>query len=143
MIYFNNFDFMLEAIKEAKIAGEAGEWPVGVVITYNGNIIARAHNLVEKMNNPCAHAEILAVEEARRIMYERYGEKFLDGCELYVTLEPCKMCLEYLRNIRIGKIIYGAKTEKRDKMKIEVLDCIYEEECEELLREFGRQLRRE
>ena len=132
---------MLEAIKEAKLAGEMGEWPVGAVIVCNGVIIARAHNLVERMHNPCAHAEILAAEEARRILYIDHDEKFLQQCALYVTLEPCNMCLEYLRTLRIGKIFYGAKSDKKNEAQMQIFDCIYEKECEDVLKEFGKALR--
>ena len=98
-------NYMKLAIKQAELAAERGEVPVGAVIVRDGKIISSAYNLRETNRMPTAHAELLAVEEACRIL----GKKFLSDCTLYVTLEPCPMCAGTLVASRIGRIVYGAK----------------------------------
>ncbi|RAP38888.1 tRNA-specific adenosine deaminase [Candidatus Marinamargulisbacteria bacterium SCGC AAA071-K20] len=98
-------DFLQEAIKQAKIAGEKDEVPVGAVIVKNGEIIARAHNQVEELNDPTAHAEILAIKTA----CSQLGSKRIPGCELYTTLEPCPMCAGAILHARLKSITYAAK----------------------------------
>ena len=93
--------FMRQALAEAALAYEAGEVPIGA-------IIARAHNEVERLSDPTAHAEVLAVTAATEYM----GSKFLPDCQLYVTVEPCVMCAGALFWARLGEIIYGAGEEK-------------------------------
>ncbi len=132
---------MNDAIAEARLARDKKEWPIGAVVVYANKIIARAHNTVEVDQNPCAHAEISAINKARQYMLEYYQEKFLQDCIIFVTMEPCKMCLEYMRTARIGKLIYGTRAHKLDTYHIPTIDGIYEKECEDLLKTFGAQLR--
>ncbi|QAA30300.1 nucleoside deaminase [Clostridium manihotivorum] len=96
-------NFMEEAVKEAVIAKELGEVPVGAVIVKNDVIIGRGHNLRETNNSPLAHAEILAIEEACK----NIDSWRLNGCELYVTLEPCVMCAGAIIQSRISKLHIG------------------------------------
>ena len=100
--------FMRQALDEAALAYEAGEVPIGAVVVCRGQIIARAHNEVERLSDPTAHAEVLAVTAATEYM----GSKFLPDCQLYVTVEPCVMCAGALFWARLGEIIYGAGEEK-------------------------------
>ena len=100
--------FMRQALAEAALAYEAGEVPIGAVVVCRGQIIARAHNEVERLSDPTAHAEVLAVTAAT----EYIGSKFLPDCQLYVTVEPCVMCAGALFWARLGEIIYGAGEEK-------------------------------
>lgn len=95
---------MKEAIKMAKKAKELDEVPIGAVIVQNGKIIARACNLMEKKKSATAHAEILAIEKACK----KVGDWRLNGCELYVTIEPCAMCAGAIVNARIDKVFFGA-----------------------------------
>lgn len=97
--------FMLEALKEAEQAAEKGEVPVGAVIVYNGEIIARAHNAREHGGSAINHAEVMAIDKASR----KRGGWRLSGCTLYVTLEPCPMCAGAVINSRIDRVVYGAK----------------------------------
>jgi tRNA(adenine34) deaminase len=101
--------FMNEALKEAKKAFEAEEVPVGAIMVYRNEIIARAHNLTQTLANVTAHAELLAITKAS----EYLGIKYLMDCTLYVTLEPCSMCAGALGWSQIGRIVYGASDEKR------------------------------
>ena len=100
--------FMSLALTEARAAAEKGEVPVGAVIVKNGEVIASAHNETEKKNNPLCHAEFMAVQKA----LENLGTKNLSDCTLYVTLEPCPMCMGALLHSRIGSIVFGAFDEK-------------------------------
>ena len=97
--------YMQMALKQAELAAERGEVPVGAVIVRGGEIVSSAYNLRETNRMPTAHAELLAVEEACRAL----GKKYLSDCTLYVTLEPCPMCAGTLIAARIGRIVYGAK----------------------------------
>ncbi len=105
--------FMQEALKLAALAGESGEIPVGAVVVCEGRIIARAHNQVEMLRDPTAHAEMLAITSAA----EYLGGKFLDSCTMYVTLEPCSMCAGALYWARIGNLVFGAADPKRGYRK--------------------------
>ena len=97
--------YMREALQEAALAAEAGEVPVGAVMVYNGEIIARTHNTRETEKNALHHAEVLAIDAACR----RLGGWRLSDCTLYVTLEPCPMCGGAILNARVGRVVYGAK----------------------------------
>ena len=101
--------FMRLALKEAELALEIDEVPVGAVIVAGGQIIARGHNLSERLNDFTAHAEMQAFTSASEFL----GGKFLDKCTLYVTLEPCPMCAGAAFWTRIGRIVYGAYDPKR------------------------------
>ena len=96
--------YMREALCEAALAAEAGEVPVGAVMVYNGEIIARTHNTRETEKNALHHAEVLAIDAACR----RLGGWRLSDCTLYVTLEPCPMCAGAIVNARIGRVVWGA-----------------------------------
>lgn len=106
---FSDEYFMQEAIKEAKKAFAADEVPVGAVIVCNNKIIARAHNLTELLNDVTAHAEMQTITSASNFL----NGKYLDGCTLYVTLEPCVMCAGAIAWAQFGKLIYGASDTKR------------------------------
>lgn len=100
--------YMLMAIKEARKAFDAGEVPVGAVILQQGKIIARGYNQVERLNDPTAHAEILALTSAFNFL----GSKYLPEATIYITVEPCLMCAGALYWSKIGRIVYGADDEK-------------------------------
>ena len=107
--YDSNY-FMQKAIDEAKLGLNKGEVPVGAVIVIDNKIIARAHNLTETLCDVTAHAEILAITAASNFL----GSKYLHDCTLYVTLEPCPMCLGALYWSQISKIVYSAKDKKNE-----------------------------
>ena len=112
-IYTDEY-FMNEALKEAQKAFDEDEVPIGAIVVCNERIIARAHNLTERLNDVTAHAEMQAFTAAADYL----GGKFLDESSLYVTIEPCVMCAGASYWSRIGKIIYGAKDEKKGYSKI-------------------------
>ncbi len=99
--------FMEQALAEAALAAEEGEVPVGAVVVAEGEVIARAHNRPIATNDPTAHAEVLALRAAGKL-----GNYRLPGCDLYVTLEPCAMCVGALMQARIRRLIYGAADPK-------------------------------
>jgi tRNA(adenine34) deaminase len=138
--------FMGEAVKEALKAKEIGEVPVGAVVVSNKQIIARAHNQTQLLNDVTAHAEILAITGASNFL----GAKYLHECTLYVTLEPCVMCAGALYWSQIAKVIYGSDDAKRGFMRYgkELLHPrttlaygIQHEKCRDLMREFFREKR--
>lgn len=142
---------MREALGEARKAAEAGEVPVGAVIVREAEIIGRGRNRREGAQDPVAHAEILAIREAAG----RLGSWRLDGCSLYVTLEPCAMCAGALVNGRVERLVYGAADPKagfcgslgdlvrdpRLNHRLEVAGGVLADECGELLRKFFAELR--
>lgn len=101
--------FMREALKEASAAYGEDEVPVGAVIVCNGKIIGRGHNMTERLGDPTAHAEMIAITAATQSL----GGKYLDKCSLYVTVEPCPMCAAALGWAQISEIVYGADDPKR------------------------------
>jgi len=101
--------FMGEALKQAKLAFDEDEIPVGAVVVANNKIIARAYNQTEKLSDPTAHAEMLALTAATNYL----GTKYLNECTLFVTLEPCAMCAGALYWAQLGKLIYAAADQKR------------------------------
>ena len=138
--------FMREALKEDRKAFDLDEVPVGAVIVCNDRIIARGHNLTERLNDVTAHAEMQAFTSAANFL----GAKYLDECALYVTLEPCVMCAGAAFWTQIGRVIYGASDDKRGYTKIKapllhprttVMPGILEAECAELLVEFFKSKR--
>ncbi|MGQ1786986.1 MULTISPECIES: nucleoside deaminase [unclassified Saccharicrinis] len=140
-INFSDEYFMKQALKEAQIAARKDEIPVGAVVVCNNQIISRAHNLTEALNDVTAHAEMLAITAAA----EYLGGKYLNECALYVTLEPCAMCAGALGWSQIGKIVFGAKDEKRGFLrheplikhpKTEIKTGIMEDECSEIVKKF-------
>tara|TARA_B110000211_G_C13905430_1_gene475940 strand:+ start:417 stop:842 length:426 start_codon:yes stop_codon:yes gene_type:complete len=129
---------MKQAFDQAKIAFEAGEIPIGAVVVSNNKIIARTHNQTELLNDFTAHAEMLAFTSAS----EYFGNKYLDKCTLYVTLEPCFMCSGASFWTRISKVVYGASDPKRGFSSVEkslfhpktiVKEGIMEKECSDIL----------
>ncbi|MBN1769155.1 MAG: nucleoside deaminase [Prolixibacteraceae bacterium] len=106
---FSDEYFMQKALDEAKKAFESGEVPVGCVVVSNNTIIARAHNLTEKLSDVTAHAEMQAITAAAGFL----GGKYLNDCTMYVTLEPCVMCAGALGWSQIGKVVYAASDPKR------------------------------
>lgn len=138
---------MKQALAEAKKAFDADEVPVGAVIVCDNKIIARTHNFTERLTDFTAHAEMQAFTSAS----EYLGNKYLDKCILYVTLEPCTMCAGASFWTRIGKIVFGATDERRGFQRItetilhpstEVIGGVLEEESKELIRTFFQQKRK-
>jgi tRNA(adenine34) deaminase len=144
-------NFMQEALKQAKIAFEKDEVPVGAVIVENGKIIATSHNQNLILKDPTAHAEILVMREAAKIK----DSARLDGCDLYVTLEPCAMCASAIALARIRRVYYAASDIKFGAVengarifsstschhKPEIYSGISEEESKELMQSFFRNKR--
>jgi tRNA(adenine34) deaminase len=106
---FSDEYFMREALKEAQKAFDADEVPIGAVVVCNNKIIARAHNLTERLNDVTAHAEMQAITSAANFL----NGKYLNECTLYVTLEPCVMCAGAIAWAQFGKLVYGAADTKR------------------------------
>lgn len=143
--------YMAEAIKEAHKAEHIGEVPIGAVVVKDNEIISRAHNLRETSQNPVTHAELLAIQEAAKVL----GSFRLEGCTLYVTLEPCVMCSGAIIMSRVPKVVYGAPDPKggtvhslmhlldepRFNHRANVVSGILENECADLLRNFFKDLR--
>jgi len=101
--------YMREALREARLAMDEGEVPIGGVVVCRGRIIARAHNLTERLTDPTAHAEMQLIGMAA----EAIGGKYLNDCALYVTVEPCPMCAAALAWAQLGRLVYGAADPKR------------------------------
>lgn len=138
--------FMRKALTEAEAARDAGEIPVGAVITCRGRVIARAHNLTETLNDVTAHAEMQAITAAANAL----GGKYLSECTLYVTVEPCVMCAGAIGWSQIRRVVYGAPDEKRgfrryapDALhpKATVTAGVLEDECRELMQRFFKERR--
>lgn len=151
MMPLNHDFFMRQALREAHAAYEAEEVPIGCVIVINNKIIARAHNQVELLKDPTAHAEILAITAACNYL----GAKYLPSASIYITLEPCLMCSGALYWTKLEKIIYGAPdvkngfskyvhTGKSQKHampfpfhpKTQLLNGVLEDECLQLMKDF-------
>ena len=137
--------FMRQALAEAQKALAADEVPIGAVIVANGRIIARSHNMVERLNDVTAHAEMMAFTAAA----EAIGGKYLIGCTLYVTLEPCTMCSGASYWTQIDKIVVGAKDEKRGFLsqgiklhpQTEYVQGVLADECSEIIVNYFRSKR--
>ncbi|GAB4131512.1 MAG: nucleoside deaminase [Bacteroidia bacterium] len=138
---FSDEHFMKEALKEAVKAYEADEVPVGAVIVFENRIIARAHNLTERLTDVTAHAEMQAITAAANAM----GGKYLNECTLYVTLEPCVMCAGALHWSQMKRIVFGAFDPKRGYQRLnypvlhpktEVVGGVLDHDCGELMRNF-------
>ena len=142
--YDDNY-FMKRALQEAEAAYEKGEIPVGAVIVVKNQIIARAHNLTETLNDVTAHAEMQAITAAANYL----GGKYLVDCTLYVTLEPCQMCAGALYWSQISRIVYGARDEHRGYIALNtklhpktiITGGVMEEEASQLLKQFFIQKR--
>jgi len=141
-----DIELMQEALKEAEIAYSYQEVPIGAVVVYQNKIIARVHNRKEELQDPTAHAEILALQEAARYL----GSWHLEDLDLYVTLEPCPMCAYAMLQARIKRLIFGTPDpkagaagsiinivqDKRFNHQIEVVSGVLEEECRLILQRF-------
>ncbi|MBR5076446.1 MAG: nucleoside deaminase [Bacteroidales bacterium] len=101
--------YMQEALREARAAGAEDEVPIGAVVVCRGRIIARGHNMTERLHDPTAHAEMIALTAAT----EALGGKYLDACTLYVTVEPCPMCAAALGWAQLGRLVWGAPDPRR------------------------------
>ncbi len=141
MDIFSDEYFMKEALKEAGKALDKDEVPIGAVIVSNNQVIARAHNLTETLNDVTAHAEMQAFTAAANYL----GGKYLNDCTLYVTLEPCVMCMGASAWAQISKIVYGAPDTKKGYSrfnnqfihpKTEVVSGVLESECSAILKAF-------
>lgn len=138
--------YMRQALQEAQKALSAGEVPIGAVIVCRGQIIARGHNLTERLHDVTAHAEMQAVTAAA----EYLGGKYLPDCTLYVTVEPCIMCAGALGWAQISRVVYGTGDEKRGfrrfapqalHPKCEVVNGVLEKECALLMKSFFQKKR--
>ena len=138
--------FMNEALKEAKIAYDAGEVPVGAVVVCKNRIIGRAHNQTERLTDSTAHAEMLAVTSASNYL----GSKYLNECTLYVTLEPCVMCAGALHWVQLMKLVFGADDVQRGYSLVrqpllhprtEVIKGVKKKECQTLVNDFFKRIR--
>lgn len=138
--------FMKEALREAALAAAEDEVPIGAVIVWNGRVIAKGHNMTERLGDATAHAEMIAITAAT----EAVGGKYLNDCTLYVTVEPCPMCAGALAWSQIGRVVYGAADPKRGfsqfspslmHPKTEVISGILSDECSGLVTDFFRSKR--
>jgi tRNA(adenine34) deaminase len=140
--------FMKQALVQAQRAFDEDEVPIGAVLVINNKIISRGYNQVEKLNDPTAHAEIIALTSA----FNYLGSKYLPEATIYITIEPCLMCAGALYWSKIGRIVYGAADEKNGYRhttgltspfhpKTELLSGILKEECAGLIRTFFQQKR--
>jgi tRNA(adenine34) deaminase len=144
---YNDAYFMKQALQEAQKAAALDEVPVGAVIVANNQIIARSHNFTEHFHDVTAHAEIQAITAAS----EYLGAKYLTGCTLYVTLEPCVMCAGALYWSQIDKIVFGARDEKRGAGRFQnelyhpktlIINGVLEEDCSEIMVQFFKNKRK-
>lgn len=144
---FNDEYFMRQAYQEAEKAFALDEVPVGAVVVANNQIIARAHNFTEHLHDVTAHAEMQAITAASEFL----GGKYLTGCTLYVTIEPCVMCAGALYWSQLDKVVFGARDEKRGAGRFQnqlyhpktlVVNGIMEKECSDIMQEFFQKKRK-
>ncbi len=137
--------YMMLALKEARKAFDDGEVPVGAVVVLQEKVIARGHNMVERLNDPTAHAEIIALTSA----FNTLGSKYLPEATLYVTVEPCLMCAGALYWSKLGRIVFGTDDEKNGYKKTtgpnwpfhpktELIRGVLQQECSQLMKDFFR-----
>ncbi len=135
--------YMMQAIKEAKKALEDGEIPLGAIVVLNEKVIAHGHNMVERLNDPTAHAEMIALTSAFNVL----GSKYLPEATLYVTIEPCFMCAGAIYWSKLKKIVYGADDEKNGYKKTagtnwpfhpktELIRGVLKDDCANLMKDF-------
>ena len=145
---FDDKYFMKQALREAKLAFDAGEVPVGAVVVWDNKIISRGHNQVEQLTDSTAHAEMIALTSA----FNSLGSKYLPEAVLYVTVEPCLMCCGAMYWSKIARIVYGAEDVKNGyrkttgnnwpfHQKAELTSGILATECTQLMKEFFAQRR--
>ena len=139
--------YMAEALKEAANAAAEDEVPIGAVVVCNGRIVGRGHNMTERLKDPSAHAEMIAITAAT----EALGGKYLDSCSLYVTVEPCPMCAGAMNWAQLGELVYGASDPKRGYTrftpsllhpKTNVVAGIMDQECGETVSDFFKNKRK-
>lgn len=139
--------YMREALREANRAAGEDEVPIGAVIVCKGRIIGKGYNMTERLNDPTAHAEMIAITAATEAM----GGKYLNECTLYVTVEPCPMCAGAIAWSQIGRVVYGAADPKRGfsifspslmHPKTEVVSGVLADECGDLVTGFFRNKRK-
>lgn len=144
---FDDVYFMKKALIEANVAFDMDEIPIGAVVVCQNQIIARAHNLTEQLTDVTAHAEMQAITAAANYL----GGKYLTDCTLYVTIEPCVMCAGALGWSQIGRVVFGARDEKRGFQKLapdalhvktELVSGILADECGALMQDFFARKRR-
>lgn len=142
-----DIQYMRDALREASAAGAEDEVPVGAVIVCRDRVIAKGHNMTERLHDPTAHAEMIALTAATGAM----GGKYLNDCTLYVTVEPCPMCAAALCWAQVGRIVYGASDPKRGYSlfspsllhpKTQVTGGVLEEECSTIVKEYFRTKRK-
>lgn len=140
---FDDTYFMKEALRQARMAFDAGEIPVGAIVVWGTKIISRGHNQVEQLNDSTAHAEMIALTAA----FNTLGSKYLPEATLYVTLEPCLMCSGAIYWSKLGRIIYGADDAKNGyhkttgenwpfHPKAELTKGILADDCAQLMKDF-------
>ena len=138
--------YMKDALREAQMAASEDEVPIGAVIVCRGRIIAKGHNMTERLNDPTAQAEMIAITAATEAM----GGKYLNDCTLYVTVEPCPMCAGALAWSQIGKVVYGAADPKRGfslfspsimHPKTEIIGGVLADECGNMVSDFFKKKR--
>ena len=140
--------FMMQALKEAKKTYEEEEIAIGAVVVMNERIIARGHNMTERLNDPTAHAEMIALTSAFNLL----GSKYLPDAILYVTIEPCLMCAGALYWSKIGKVVFGAEDEKNGYKKTtqanwpfhpktELVRGVLKDDCAQLIKDFFKNKR--
>ncbi|MBO5547067.1 MAG: nucleoside deaminase [Bacteroidales bacterium] len=138
--------YMREALREARAAGAEDEVPIGAVVVCRGRVIARGHNMTERLHDPTAHAEMIALTAAT----EALGGKYLDDCTLYVTVEPCPMCAAALCWAQLGRLVWGAPDIRRGYSLVspsllhprtEVSSGLLGDECAALVKEYFKSKR--
>ena len=138
--------FMREALREAQAAGAEDEVPIGAVVVCRGRVIARGHNMTERLHDPTAHAEMIALTAAT----EALGGKYLDECTLYVTVEPCPMCAAALCWAQLGRLVWAATDPRRGYTgffpsllhpRTEVNSGLLADECSALVRDYFKSKR--
>ena len=143
----NNDEFFMKiALKEAMVAYDEDEIPVGAVIVHNNKVISKGHNQCQKLNDSTAHAEMIAITSAQN----KIGSKYLNECEMYVTLEPCMMCSGAIHLSKIRKVVYGLddkekgylrKSKEELNKKLVIVSNVLEAESREILESFFFKLR--
>ena len=143
--------YMKDAIRQAKKAYDLEETPIGCVLVHEGKVIARGYNKKNKKKNTLAHAEMIVIDKASRVL----GDWRLEECTMYVTLEPCPMCAGAIVQARIPKVVIGSTNPKAGcagsvinlldmagfNHQVEVVQGVLEEECSQLMRDFFKELR--
>jgi tRNA(adenine34) deaminase len=145
---FSHEYFMKEALKEARLAYEEDEVPIGAVVVANNKIIAKGHNQVERLKDPTAHAEMIALTAATHAM----GSKYLENCTIYITVEPCLMCATALFWSKIPQVVFGASDNRygftnfaADNLfpaSVTLIGGIEKEICSQLMKDFFREKRK-